>query len=157
MVIDFQAHVFPESYIAEMDRLDGEVILEPPDPYSGMSYFYDRKLGCRINTATFQGRDPERRIEHMDRLGVEVQVLSIPPPGADRFESEGALEIARKANDAIAGLCRKYPRRFVGLCTLPTSFIKASLDEFDRSIHELGLKGFGWSSYRRGPALESGD
>ena len=44
MIIDFQAHVFPEAYLAEMKRLDGAVILEAPDPNSGMTYFYDKKL-----------------------------------------------------------------------------------------------------------------
>ena len=39
MIIDFQAHVFPESYLAEMKRLDGAVILEEPDPHSGMTVF----------------------------------------------------------------------------------------------------------------------
>jgi aminocarboxymuconate-semialdehyde decarboxylase len=155
MVIDFQAHVFPESYIAEMDRLNGEVVLEPPDPHSGMRYFYDRKLGCRINTATFQGRDVERRIEHMDRLGIDVQVLSIPAPGADRFEGEGAVSLARAANDALSAPCRKYPRRFAGLFTLPTSSIRASLDEMDRAVNGLGLRGFGCFTNLNGRALDS--
>ena len=62
MIIDFQAHVFPEAYLAEMKRLDGAVILEAPDPHSGMSYFYDKKLACRINTCTLQGQDIERRV-----------------------------------------------------------------------------------------------
>jgi hypothetical protein len=95
MVIDFQAHVFPAPYIDEIKRRDGAVILEPPDPASGLSYFYDRKLGCRINTATFQGRDIERRIEHMDRLGIDIQVLTIPAPGGDRFE--GGMRSASRA------------------------------------------------------------
>lgn len=155
MVIDFQAHVFPESYIAEMDRLDGEVILEPPDPHSGMRYFFDRKLGCRINTATFQGRDIEKRIEHMDRLGIDVQVLSIPAPGADRFEPDRAVSLARIANDAIAAICRKHPRRFAGLFTLPTSSTRAALDEQDRAVNELGLKGFGCFTNLNGRALDN--
>jgi aminocarboxymuconate-semialdehyde decarboxylase len=157
MVIDFQAHVFPESYIAEMDRLDGAVVLEPPDPHSGMRYFYDRKLGCRINTATFQGRDVERRIEHMDNLRIDVQVLSIPAPGADRFEREGAISLARAANDALAALCKKYPRRFAGLFTLPTSSVRASLDELDRAVNDLGLRGFGCFTNLNGRALDSED
>ncbi|HTM07744.1 MAG TPA: amidohydrolase family protein [Verrucomicrobiae bacterium] len=155
MVIDFQAHVFPESYIAEMDRLDAEVILEPPDPYSGMRYFFDRKLRCRINTATFQGRDVERRIEHMDRLGIDVQVLSIPAPGADRFEADRAAPLARIANDAIAAICRRHPRRFSGLFTLPTSSTRAALDEIDRAVNELGLRGFGSFTNLNGRALDS--
>ncbi|HEX9788588.1 MAG TPA: hypothetical protein VGB09_11205, partial [Candidatus Binatia bacterium] len=99
MVIDFQAHVFPESYLAAMNRLDGAVILEEPDPHSGMRYFYDKQLKCRINTATFQGQDIDRRLKHMDQLGIDIHVLTIPAPGADRFEGQGAIEIARIAND----------------------------------------------------------
>lgn len=155
MVIDFQAHVFPESYIAAMDRLDGEVILEAPDPHSGMRYFFDRKLGCRINTATFQGRDVEKRVAHMDRLGIDVQVLSIPAPGADRFEAGKAVPLARTANDAIAGICKQHPRRFAGLFTLPTSSTSASLDEIDRCVDDLGFRGFGSFTNLNGRALDS--
>jgi len=154
MVIDFQAHVFPAAYIEEMRCLDGVVILEEPDPHSGMTYFYDKKLKIRINTATFQGRDPERRLEHMDRLGIDVHVLSIPAPGADRYEGEGALRLARIANNAIAELCRKYPKRFTGLFTLPTWSIEASLDELERAVNDLGLKGFGCFSNLNGQPLD---
>jgi aminocarboxymuconate-semialdehyde decarboxylase len=154
MIIDFQAHIFPPSYLDEMKRLDGAVILEAPDPHSGMSYFYDKKLKCRINTATFQGQNIERRLEHMDRLGVDVHVLTIPAPGADRFERDGASKIARIANDAIAAIARKHPKRFIGFFTLPTCDVKASLDELDRSVHELGLKGFGCFANLNGQALD---
>jgi predicted TIM-barrel fold metal-dependent hydrolase len=154
MVIDFQAHVYPEPYIEEMKRLDGAVVLEPPDPNSGMSYFYDKQLKCRINTATFQGRDIPRRLEHMDRLGIDVHVLSIPAPGADRYEGEGAVRLARIANNSIAEVCRSHPKRFAGLFTLPTSSIKASLDELERSVNELGLKGFGCFSNLNGKPLD---
>lgn len=154
MIIDFQAHIFPPSYLDEMKRLDGAVILEAPDPYSGMSYFYDKKLKCRINTATFQGQNIERRLEHMDRLGVDIHVLTIPAPGADRFEGDGASKIARIANDAIAEIAHKHPKRFVGFFTLPTCNVKVSLDELERSVNELGLKGFGCFANLNGQALD---
>jgi predicted TIM-barrel fold metal-dependent hydrolase len=154
MVIDFQAHLFPEEYINELKRRDGAVILEEPDPYSGMTYFYDKKLRCRINTAIFQGRDIERRLEHMDRLGIDIHVLTIPAPGADRFDADDAVAIARTANNAIAAICRKHPSRFIGFFTLPTSSISASLDELERSVHELGLKGFGSFANLNGQALD---
>ena len=38
MIIDFQSHIFPERYMETMERRDGAVILEEPDPYSGMAY-----------------------------------------------------------------------------------------------------------------------
>ena len=143
MVIDFQAHIYPEAYLDEMKRIDGAVVLEARDPHSGMTYFYDKKLGCRINTATFQGQNIGHRLEHMDQLGIDIHVLTIPAPGADRFEGEGASNLARIANDAVATICRKHPNRFIGFFTLPTCSIKDSLDELERSVNELGLRGFG--------------
>jgi uncharacterized protein len=154
MIIDFQAHIFPKTYIDEMQRLDGAVVLEEPDPHSGMRYFYDKKLKCRINTATFQGQDIERRLQHMDSLGIDIHVLTIPAPGADRYEGESALTMARVANDAIAAICRKYPRRFIGFFTLPSCDVNASLNELERCVHQLGLKGFGCFANLNGKALD---
>jgi predicted TIM-barrel fold metal-dependent hydrolase len=154
MIIDFQAHVFPKAYIDEMQRLNGAVILEEPDPHSGMRYFYDKKLKCRINTATFQGQDIERRLEHMDSLGIDIHVLTIPAPGADRYEGEDAIKMARAANDAIAAICKKYPRRFIGFFTLPSCDVGASLDELERSVRELGLRGFGCFANLNGQPLD---
>jgi len=155
MVIDFQSHLFPQAYIETVKRLEGKVELEPPDPFSGMSYFYDKTLACRINTAVFHGRDIERRLEHMDALGVDVQVLSVPAPGADRYDPEDAIQLARAANDALAAIAREHPKRFVALATLPTASIEASLEELDRCYHELGFRGFGCFSNLNGLPLDN--
>jgi aminocarboxymuconate-semialdehyde decarboxylase len=154
MIIDFQAHVFPKPYIEALNRLDGAVVLEAADPHSGMAYFYDKKLKCRINTATFQGQDIERRLAHMDSLGIDVHVLTIPAPGADRLEGDGAITVARTANDAIAEICRRYPQRFVGFFTLPTFSTEASLAELERAVHQLGLRGFGCYTNLNGQPLD---
>jgi predicted TIM-barrel fold metal-dependent hydrolase len=154
MVIDFQAHVFPAEYVDALDRLDGSVILEPPDPHSGMRYLYDRRLRTRINTATFRGQDPELRLQHMDELGVDVQIVSIPPPGADRFETSDATALAREANDALAELCSADSDRLLGLYTLPTASVPAALDEMQRATEELGLRGFGCYSNLDGRPLD---
>jgi predicted TIM-barrel fold metal-dependent hydrolase len=154
MIIDFQAHLFPETYLAAMQRLDGAVILEAPDPHSGMSYFYDKKLGCRINTCTLQGQNIERRLQHMDQHNIDIHVLTIPAPGADRFDGAAAIELARVANDAIAAVVRRHPKRFIGFFTLPTCDIKASLEELERAVGELGLRGFGGFANLNGQALD---
>jgi len=84
-----------------------------------------------------------------------VQVVSIPPPGADRFDASDATTIARTANDALADLCNVDPKRFVGLYTLPTASVPAALDEMRRATEELGLGGFGCYSNLNGRALDS--
>ena len=154
MIIDFQAHIFPDEYVKELKRLDGAVVLEPPDPCSGMTYFYDRKLKCRINTATFQGQNIERRLEHMDHLGIDVHVLTIPPPAADRYEGDDAIKLAQIANNAVAAIVRQHTNRFVGFFTLPTCSIRASMAELERSVNELGLKGFGCFANLNGRPLD---
>jgi predicted TIM-barrel fold metal-dependent hydrolase len=90
----------------------------------------------------------------MDRLGIDIHVLTIPAPGADRYEGEGAVRMARVANDAIAAICRKHPQRFIGFFTLPTADIRASLYELERSVLELGLKGFGCFANLNGQGLD---
>ena len=154
MIVDFQAHVFPPAYVHAIERIDGAVTLEPPDPYSGMRYFYDRRLGMRINTATFQGQDPELRLQHMDELGIDLQVISIPPPGADRFEADAAVGLARTANDALATMCGTDPKRLVGLYTLPTASVPAAVEEIERATEGLGLRGFGCYSNLNGSPLD---
>jgi predicted TIM-barrel fold metal-dependent hydrolase len=154
MIVDFQAHVFPPAYLDALQHLNGNVVLEPPDPYSGMRYLYDKRLGRRINTATLQGQDPHVRLRHMDELRIDVQVVSIPPPGADRFDPEDAIAIARVANDALGELCAVDADRLLGLYTLPTASIPAALDEIERATHELGLRGFGCYTNLDGRALD---
>src|SRR5581483_5003492 len=154
VIVDFQAHVFPPAYLDALCRLDSSVSLEEPDPASGMTYLFDRTLGRRINTVTFAGQDPEIRIAHMDELGVDVQVVSVPPPGADRFAPDAAMELARAANDAIGRWCHDYPGRFVGLCTLPTSSVPLALDELERCVEALEMRGFGCYSNLNGRPLD---
>ena len=93
-------------------------------------------------------------LEHMDQLGVDIHVLTIPAPGADRFEGEGAISIAKIANNAVAAICRQHPNRFIGFFTLPTCSIKDSLDELERSVNELGLRGFGCFANLNGKPLD---
>jgi predicted TIM-barrel fold metal-dependent hydrolase len=91
----------------------------------------------------------------MDALGIDVQVLSIPAPGADRYDSDDAVRLARVANDELAAICRRYPKRFVALATLPTASIEASLEELGRCYHELGFRGFGCFSNLNGLPLDN--
>jgi predicted TIM-barrel fold metal-dependent hydrolase len=45
------------------------------------------------------------------------------------------------ANDFVAGVVRKQPTRFFGLCVLPWQDMRASLAELDLCVQKLGMKG----------------
>ena len=64
--------------------------------------------------------DAEERIEEYGRSGVQVQVVStIPVMFSYWAKSQDAADLARFLNDDIAALVQKYPRHYVGLCSVP--------------------------------------
>jgi len=85
---------------------------------------------------------PEERLADMDAQGVDVQVVSIHTPllGYHLEPGEGR-RLAREVNDEIAEMTRQWPRRFAGLATLPAQDVGASIEELDRAVNVLGLKG----------------
>src|SRR5262245_17250878 len=85
---------------------------------------------------------PEQRLQDMDAQGVDVQVISIHTPlfGYHLDAAQGRA-LAREVNAEIAGMTRQWPRRFAGLATLPVQDVKAAIDELERAVTVLGLKG----------------
>lgn len=87
--------------------------------------------------------DPARRVEEMDRLGVDVQLVS-PTDCFYQYRLAPATTaaIATDCNDEVAEMVRDRPDRFMGLGTLPLQDIDLAIREMERSIGELGLRGF---------------
>ena len=85
---------------------------------------------------------PEERLADMDSLGVDVQVLSTNAVlySYDK-DPEATKAMARDCNDYVSQLTVDHPDRFAGLATLPLQDIPASIDELERSVTQLGLKG----------------
>jgi aminocarboxymuconate-semialdehyde decarboxylase len=85
---------------------------------------------------------PEERIADMDAQGVDVQVVSIHTPFFGyHLEPTRGRELAREVNDEIASMTREWPARFAGLATLPVQDVKLAVDELERAVTVLGLKG----------------
>jgi 2,3-dihydroxybenzoate decarboxylase len=84
----------------------------------------------------------ETRLEDMDRLGIDMQVLSLMSPGIQGVgETSWAISAAKRVNDYLAAACRRNPSRFAGFAALPTQDPKAAADELARCVQELGFKG----------------
>ncbi|MFC1945413.1 amidohydrolase family protein [Chloroflexota bacterium] len=81
-----------------------------------------KRGGDRMATIFEQLADlGNKRIALMDEAGIDMQVLSSNPPGAEQLEASEAIKIARETNDFLADAVKKYPGRFAGFATLPTA------------------------------------
>lgn len=99
--------------------------------------------------------DPATRLAECDAVGVDVQVLStIPVLFAYHTQPQHGLDVARFLNDHLAGVCRDQPQRFVGLGTLPMQAPDLAVQELERCVLELGLRGVQVGSHIRGVNLD---
>ena len=74
--------------------------------------------------------DPERRLQEMDRDGVDLQVISATPVlFAYERPAEHALDCARLFNDAALELCAHGKGRLKSLCQVPLQDIDAACEE----------------------------
>ena len=85
--------------------------------------------------------DFEKRIEYMDRNGIDVQVLSMTSPVSDLVPAEEQVRICRQANDITRQRMDEYPGRFQGFATLSMADPEASALELERCVKELGFCG----------------
>jgi aminocarboxymuconate-semialdehyde decarboxylase len=84
----------------------------------------------------------EERLKDMDAQGVDVQVVSIHTPFFGyHLDAARGRALARDVNDEIAGMTKQWPTRFAGLATLPVQDVKAAIEELERAVTVLGLKG----------------
>ncbi|OGQ74471.1 MAG: amidohydrolase [Deltaproteobacteria bacterium RIFCSPLOWO2_12_FULL_60_16] len=100
--------------------------------------------------------DLELRFRIMDQYGDYVQVLTLSSPPIEALGSpEETPELARLANDGMAGLVEKYPDRFPGfVASMPMNNPEAALREIDRAVTELGATGIQIFSNVRGRPLD---
>ena len=77
----------------------------------------------------------------MKIVGLDMMVLSVTTPAAQALPSEQAVPLARQSNDRLASAVRAHPDRYSGFATLPTPDRQAAVQELDRAVQELGLKG----------------
>jgi aminocarboxymuconate-semialdehyde decarboxylase len=99
----------------------------------------DGKLFREIEADTW---DPDVRLSDCNRCDVDVQVLSTVPVMFSYWAKPAdTADLAKILNDHIAGVVNRYPKRFVGLGTLPMQDADLSIRELERITKSLGLAG----------------
>lgn len=149
MRYDLHTHHYPASFFELIRSTPGEFSFGT-DP-TGRTII--RHRGARFFGVTAPMTDPALRLADMDRVGIDVAVLSLSTPNVFFAEAAGQAEVARIVNDAYAELIAQHPTRFKGFASIPMDAPDAALRELDRALGELGLSGVVLLSNIRGRAL----
>jgi predicted TIM-barrel fold metal-dependent hydrolase len=148
--IDVHNHIFPKELVKRLEKRS-----EYPYARSG-----NGRLGLHccdnLMIPNYESlADMSKKLEDMDRVGVDVCILSVNLPGPElAMNPAEADELARIANDGIAEAVALHPRRFWGMASLGYGTIDGALKELDRCITQLKLRGLQIFSNIKGKALD---
>jgi 5-carboxyvanillate decarboxylase len=95
------------------------------------------------------------RLQIMDRDNVAMHVLSLTSPGVQIFDADTGTAMATLANDRLAEVVRRHPKRFAGLACFAPQDPKRAVREMERSIRELKLNGFILNSHTNDEYLDA--
>lgn len=142
--VDFEAHFYTREFLNFLRKRDGYPRYAPDKETQGPRLWYSSEVSVLHGEVLLDLllEVGENRLKRMDAFGIGVQVLSLSEPGCELFEPAIGSSLAREANNALANLVKKYPDRFVAFAALAPKDIKGAIKELERTVKDLGFKGW---------------
>ncbi len=147
-IIDFHNHVYPPEYVKAIQAgpsayqvtfdAEGNPVLHSPGDY---------------NILVPGHRLMDVRKAALKQAGVDKQIISFTAPGTLIETPQRSVELSRMVNEAFARIQDEHGECFIALGTLPLNDPDASVEELERVIGTLGLKGIALFSNANGTAL----
>ena len=130
LVVDTQHHWFPPRYRAALaaQAARNERFAAANGPFLQIG---DDHPGAQLL----------ERLPAMDEAGIDVAVLSLPPPAAVFADAAAAAETVATANDELIEACGQAPERFLVLAGLPLPHLAESLAELERLATHPQVRG----------------
>ncbi|MEE8378686.1 MAG: amidohydrolase family protein [Candidatus Aminicenantaceae bacterium] len=147
-IIDVHNHFYPPEYLEAIQSGPSNIkVTYDADNNPLLHYPGDYNIIVRGH------RDINFRSEVLEKIGIDMQVLTFTTPGVHIESPERAVELARMVNDNFAKIKKEKSQRFSALATLPMNDPEASVTELERAFSELGFRGAALHSNINGVAL----
>lgn len=122
MIIDFEHHLFLKEQLQKGRSKSGRIC----------ERYWDASGKMKIRVFE-DASNVGRYLQFMDDAGIDMAVLTT--------NLISGLEPMRRWNDFCAKVVKENPKRFVGFASVPPLGGEPALDELERAVKELGLKG----------------
>jgi 5-carboxyvanillate decarboxylase len=96
----------------------------------------------------------KERLQDMDKNDVDMHLLSLTAPGVQMFDADTATELAALANDKLAAVIKRHPKRFAGLASFAPQSPKRAAKEIERAMKKLNLNGLIVNSHTNNEYLD---
>src|SRR5262245_32026649 len=123
--LDIHTHFYTQGFFEKI-RENGGHFSFTTDPNGRPIITYD---GARFFGIQPPMTDVSKRLEDMDRVGIDVEVVSLSTPNVFFADAEHQPGIARMVNDAYAELAAQHHTRFKGFASIPMDDPGAALKE----------------------------
>src|SRR5215471_13791710 len=113
--LDLHTHFYTREFFQRIQDLPSEFSFA--ESSTGQTIITYR--GARFFGVTPAMTDVAKRIEDMDRIGIDVEVVSLSTPNIFFAGVEHQPTVAKMNNDSYAELIAKHPKRFKGFASIP--------------------------------------
>lgn len=137
MIIDFEHHFLPKELFLKAGGQEGKVVtvMDGGTPRHTLHDYLHRM---------------DYHLRDMDTAGIDISVISAPGPNEK-------LDECIAINNAFAEVVKTNKKRIIALAHASPQSGKPGLDEMDRAITVLGLKGFAIRTQMEGKMLDNPD
>jgi len=145
--IDVHTHFYPKGYLDRLNTVqDMEIRVDP----AGRRTIYEH--GARVVTLTPPMEDIELRLKEMDRVGMDVAILSVSIPNVYFASAEEAPALCRDANEGLLEVCERAPDRLRAFASVPLQHPEKAVQELEWAYGQ-GMLGIILGSNIRGRSL----
>ena len=133
-IIDGYTHITPDGYLEALSKTSN------PNARDWAARFHE------LGKEHPQFYDLQARISDMDDFSISAQVTmvhNIIEPHMFQLEPKDHVRLAKLINDGVSRVVQRSGGRVIGLATIPfTALEDEGLEEMDRAVKDLNLKGF---------------